>query len=133
MSKEMLVLELFCPHCKALLTKDSKVKLDAHVQESNQNGEIHLSAVFGDYSMEGDLEIKEGHLVDFRCPECDASLMLAVTCKLCQAPMTSLNLRDQGYIEFCSRRGCRGHALGGIGDIDQMMQLMNKMFETPYD
>jgi hypothetical protein len=47
--------------------------------------------------------------------------------------MASLNIRDQGYIEFCSRRGCKGHALGGVGDIDQMMQLMNKMFETPYD
>ncbi len=36
-------------------------------------------------------------------------------------------------LEFCSRRGCKGHALGGVGDIDQMMSLMNKMFETPYD
>ena len=47
--------------------------------------------------------------------------------------MVSLNLKQGGYVEFCSRRGCKGHALGGVGDIDQMMNLMNRMFETPYD
>jgi hypothetical protein len=47
--------------------------------------------------------------------------------------MASLNLTSGGYLEFCSRRGCKGHALGGVGDIDQMMNLMNRMFETPYD
>jgi hypothetical protein len=133
MSKEMLLMDLYCPHCKARLTQGSKVKLDAHIQDTNQDGEVLLSAIFGDYTLESDLKIREGDLVEFRCSECDASVMLAVTCKLCRAPMASLNLRDQGYIEFCSRRGCKGHALGGVGDIDQMMQLMNKMFETPYD
>ncbi len=133
MSKEMLVLELFCPHCRAPLTTGAKVKLDAHVKDTNQDGEVLLSAIFGDYSIETELKIKKGDLVEFRCPKCDMSLLLAITCKLCRAPMTSLNIRDQGYIEFCSRCGCQGHALGGVGDIDQMMQLMNKMFETPYD
>jgi hypothetical protein len=133
MSKEMLVLELSCPYCMARLTTGSKVKLDAHVKDSNQDGEVLLSAVFGDYTLESDLEIREGDLLEFRCPECDASVMLPVNCKLCGASMVSLNIRDQGYVEFCSRRGCKGHALGGIGDIDQMMQLMNKMFATPFD
>ena len=133
MSKAMLVLQLSCPNCKAPLTTGSKVKLDAHVKGTNRDGEVLLSAIFGDYALESDLEIREGDLLEFRCPECDASVMLAATCKLCWAPMVSLNIRDQGYVEFCSRRGCRGHALGGVGDIDQMMQLMNKMFETHYD
>ena len=31
MSKEMLLLELHCPHCKALLTTGAKVKLDAEM------------------------------------------------------------------------------------------------------
>ncbi|MFH1016591.1 MAG: hypothetical protein V1798_00235 [Pseudomonadota bacterium] len=133
MSKEMLVLDLRCPHCKAPLTTGTNVKLDAHVKDTHQDGEIFLSAIFGDYSLETELEIKNGDLVEFRCPKCDMSLLVATSCKLCRAPMASLNIKDQGYIEFCSRRGCKGHALGGVGDIDQMMQLMNKMFETPYD
>jgi hypothetical protein len=38
-----------------------------------------------------------------------------------------------GYIEFCSRRGCRAHGIGGVGDIDHLMGLMNRMLDTPYD
>jgi hypothetical protein len=129
----MLVMELSCPQCKALLTEGAKVHLDGKVKETGQDGAITLSAVFGDYSVGTDLEIKEGMIVELRCPKCDWSIMLPITCKLCGAPMASLNIEETGYIEFCSRRGCKGHALGGIGDIDDMMSLMNRMFETPYD
>jgi predicted RNA-binding Zn-ribbon protein involved in translation (DUF1610 family) len=132
-SKQMLVLELCCPQCGEVLTEGTKVPLDAHVRDTHQDGEMVLSAVFGDYSVETDLVLKEGDVVEFRCPKCDASIMLPLTCKLCAAPMASLNLKSGGYVEFCTRRGCRGHALGGVGDIDQMMSLMNRMFETPYD
>jgi len=133
MSKQMLVMELSCPQCKATLTEGAKVHLDGKVRETDQDGEITLSAVFGDYSVETDLDIKEGMIVELRCPNCDWSIMLPITCKLCGAPMASLNIKQNGYIEFCSRRGCKGHALGGIGDIDDMMSLMNRMFDTPYD
>ena len=131
MSKQMLVLDLYCPHCKAPLTDGDKVRLDARV--NGKDGEVVLSAIFGDYTLETDLELKAGDFVEFGCPKCDTGLMLNLTCKLCRAPMASLNVGEQGYIEFCSRRGCKGHALGGVGDVDQMMQLMNKMFDTPYD
>ncbi|MFH1263031.1 MAG: hypothetical protein V1495_06260 [Pseudomonadota bacterium] len=133
MSRRMLLLDLYCPHCKAGLTEGEKVKLDAHLPESHQDGEVTLSAIFGNYAIETELTLKTGEPVEFRCPKCDASLLLQITCKICKAPMASLNIKDQGYIEFCTRHGCKGHAIGGVGDIDQMMQLMNKMFETPYD
>ncbi|MBM3286659.1 MAG: hypothetical protein FJY88_04830 [Candidatus Eisenbacteria bacterium] len=133
MSKHMLVMELCCPQCNAGLTQGSKIPLDGQVRETHQEGEVILSAVFGDYSVQTDLDVKDGQVVDFRCPNCDASITLPLTCKLCGAPMASLNLKQGGYVEFCTRKGCRGHALGGVGDIDQMMSLMNKMFETPYD
>ena len=133
MSKHMLVLELCCPQCGELLTEGMKVHLDANVKDTNQDGEVYLSAVFGDYTIESDLDVKEGTVIDLRCPKCEASVMLPLACKLCGAPMASLNLKQGGYVEFCSRRGCKGHALGGVGDIDQMMSLMNKMFDTPYD
>lgn len=133
MSKQMLLMELDCPQCGASLTDGTKVRLDAQVRETNQEGEMVLSAIFGDYTVETDLQLQEGWVVDFRCPRCESSLMLALGCRLCGAPMVSLNLARGGYIEFCSRRGCKGHALGGVGDVDQMMSLMNRMFETPYD
>jgi len=133
MSKHMLIMNLCCPQCGELLTEGSKVHLDAQVKETKQDGEVRLSAIFGDYAIETDLKIEEGNVVEFRCAKCDASIMLPLPCKVCGAPMASLNIQSGGYIEFCSRRGCKGHALGGIGDIDEMMSLMNRMFETPYD
>ena len=133
MSKQMLVLELCCPQCNALLTDGMKIRLDGHVRETHEKGEVLISAIFGDYTVETDLDIKEGNITDLSCPKCEASIMIPQACKVCGAPNASLDLKSGGYIEFCSRRGCKGHALGGIGDIDEMMSLMNRMFETPYD
>ncbi len=133
MSKKMLLLELGCPYCHAELTHGDRVTLDAFIRDTHQDGQVSLSAVFGDYSVQTELEIPPGAVAEFRCPKCDASIMLAMPCKLCGAPMASLNITSGGYLEFCSRRGCKGHALGGVGDVDQMISLVNRMFETPYD
>ena len=133
MTKQMLVLELCCPQCGAALTEGARVHLDGHVRRSHQQGAISLSAVFGDDAVETDLALQEGDAVDFSCPKCEASVMLPLTCKICGASMASLNIAKGGYLEFCSRRGCKARVFGGTGDIDDMMSLMNRMFETPYD
>jgi len=133
MTKQSLVIEVRCPHCKEMLTEGSKMSLRGHVRESQKDGVLELSAVFGDYSVKTDLELKDGWIVDFSCPKCDASVMEAVGCKLCGAPRASLDIEGGGTLELCSRRGCKGHALGGFGDVDQMMSLVNRMFDTPYD
>jgi hypothetical protein len=129
----MLVLELRCPQCGAALTEGTHVRLEGHVRRTQQHGPISLSAVFGDYGGETDLDVREGDVVDLGCPKCESSLMLPLACKICGAAMASLDVAGGGYLEFCSRRGCRAHALGGTGNIDDMMSLMNRMFETPYD
>ncbi len=133
MTNKLLLLELSCPNCNRALTKGTKVLLDAFVRDTHEEGQVALSALFGDYTVETELEIPAGAVVEFRCPECEAGLLLALPCRLCGAPMASLNIAGGGYLEFCSRRGCKGHALGGVGNIDDMMSLMNKMLETPYD
>ena len=133
MSKQMLVLELLCPQCGAALTEGARVRLDGHVRRTHQQREISLSAVFGDDKVEADPTLEEGDVVDLGCPKCEASLMLPLSCKICGAPMVSLNIAKGGSLEFCSRHGCKAHALGGTGNIDDMMSLMNRMFETPYD
>ncbi len=133
MTRQLLLLDLCCPNCKAVLTEGQKVHLDAYVKETNQEASVYLSAVFGDYAIECDVGIPDGAIVQFRCPMCEESLMLQVPCRLCGAPVASLNLVRGGSLEFCSRRGCRGHALGGFGDVDQMMALINSMMQTPHD
>jgi predicted RNA-binding Zn-ribbon protein involved in translation (DUF1610 family) len=133
MTNKLLLLELSCPYCNRVLTKGTKVLLDAFLKDTHQDGQVALSALFGDYTIDTDLSIPDGAIAEFRCPECDASIMLALPCRLCGAPMASLNIVSGGYLEFCSRRGGKGHALGGVGNIDDMISLMNKMCETPYD
>ncbi len=133
MSKQMLLLEACCPSCNALLTEGQLVHLDAYCKESNRDGRIYLSAIFGDYAIQTDLTIPKGATVEFRCPICDVSLMLQIPCKLCGATMASVNIRAGGTLEFCSRAGCKGHALGGFGDVDEMMSLINTMLNTPHD
>jgi predicted RNA-binding Zn-ribbon protein involved in translation (DUF1610 family) len=133
MSNQMLLLKVCCPNCDAVLTEGQKVHLDAYVKDTNQNATIYLSAAFGDYTVECDVKIPAGAIVEFRCPACDESIMLQIPCRLCGAPMASLNIVNGGSVEFCSRRGCKGHALGGFGDVDQMMAFVNSMFNTPHD
>jgi hypothetical protein len=133
MTKKMLLMKLECPQCRELLTEGNEVVLDAYVEATHQDGQVALSAVFGDYSLRTDLEIPDGAVASFRCPRCDASLMVTAHCKLCGAPMASLNIEETGYLEFCSRRGCKAHSIGGTGDIDEMMNLMNRLMGTPYD
>jgi len=129
----MLLLQVCCPYCRTPLTEGNRVHLEAYVRDTNQDGKVYLSALFGDAAVDTDLEIPEGAVAEFRCHSCDQSLMLQVPCRLCGAPMASINIKSGGVLEFCSRRGCRGHALGGFGDVDQMMSLVNSMFNTPHD
>ncbi len=133
MTKQLLLMELACPSCKRVLTKGAKVPLDAFVPQTHQDGQVALSAIFGDYTVETELTVPPGAIVEFRCPECDTSFMLTLPCRLCGAPMASLDLTSGGYVEFCSRSGCKGHALGGVGNVDDLIAMLNRMCETPYD
>jgi hypothetical protein len=133
MSKPLLLLDVCCPNCQAALTRGEQVVLHAHVSEPRQEGEVRLSALFGDYSLQTDLTIPDGTVADFVCPACDRSVMVETVCKLCGAPQASLNLAGGGSLEFCARRGCRGHALGGFGELDDMIELLNRMFKIPHD
>jgi len=89
--------------------------------------------VFADSTVTTDVQIPDGSVAEFRCPNCEMSVMLQMPCRLCGAPTASLNLKTGGCVEFCSRAGCKGHALGGFGDVDEMMTLVNTMLGTPHD
>jgi hypothetical protein len=133
MDKPLLLLEVSCPNCRAVLTEGQKVHLEAYFKDTNRETTVYLSALFGDHAIASDAEIPQGAVGEFRCPRCDQSLMLQLPCRVCGAPMASLNIVTGGVVEFCARRGCQGHALGGFGDVDQMMALVNTLFNTPHD
>ncbi len=134
MTRQMLVLELCCPQCGAALTEGTRVRLDGHVRRTHEQREIALSAVFGDDKLEADPTLEESDVVDLSCPEVRGQPDAA-------AGLQDLR-RPHGVAQHCQRRrpgvlftasGCKAHAFGGTGNIDDMMSLMNRMFETPYD
>ena len=57
MTKKMLLMKLECPQCRELLTEGNEVVLDAYVEATQQDGQVALAAVFGDYSLRTDIEI----------------------------------------------------------------------------
>ena len=133
MSQPLLLLEVNCPNCQAALTHSQQVILGAHLVATHQDGEIRLSALFGDDQVQTDLAMGDGDVATFTCPYCERSLMVETPCKLCGGPLASVNLASGETMEFCGRRGCRGHALGGFGDVDEMTDLLNRMFKIPHD
>ena len=132
-NQPLLRLEVHCPNCQALLTQGQHVVLSAHVVPTNEEGELRLSALFGDYQVQTDLTINDGDVVMYSCPSCERSLTVETPCKLCGAPLASVNLASGESMDVCGRRGCRGHALGGYGDVDEMTDLLNRMFKIPHD
>jgi hypothetical protein len=133
MGNPLLLLELYCPGCQAPLTNGEHVILAAHVASTDQNGEVRLSAVFGDSRVESDLTLGEGAMVTYACPSCERSLTVDTPCKFCGGPLASANLPTGEAMEFCGREGCRGRVLGGYGDVDEMTDLLNRMFKIPHD
>lgn len=131
MSKSLLLMEVSCPKCGADLTEGKYIPLDGTLADSTGQGVIKLSAYFGDHNIKTDLEIPEGAIVNFSCPKCEESLAISSTCSICHAPLASLDLKKGGHVDFCTRRGCQGHALGGFGDVNQMIELMNRITDTP--
>jgi hypothetical protein len=132
-NQPLLLLEVFCPSCRAALTQGERVVLQGHLVPTGQDGEIRLSALFGRNEVQTELAIGEGDVVTFACPSCERSLTVEAPCKLCGAPLASVNLASGESMEVCGRRGCRGHAFGGYGDVDEMTDLLNRMFKIPHD
>jgi hypothetical protein len=83
--------------------------------------------------VETDLAIGDGEVVTYACPSCERGLTVESPCKFCGAPLASVNLPTGEAMEFCGRTGCRGRVLGGYGDVDEMTDLLNRMFKIPHD
>jgi hypothetical protein len=133
MDQPLLLLDVHCPNCSAALTVGHQVVLSGHVVGSGQDGEVRLSALFGDTRADTDLIVADGESVTFTCPYCERSLTVETPCRFCGGPLASVNLSSGESMELCGRQGCRGHVLGGYGDLDEMNDLLNRMFKIPHD
>lgn len=126
-----LILETVCSACHHPLNDGEWIVLKLRLPGKGE-GTISLSAYFSDYSVKLPFFIEEGVLGSFSCPHCSATLNTNKHCQVCQAPLFTLGIKTGGIIDVCTRKGCKAHALGGFGDPDEMMALINKLVDTPY-
>ena len=126
-----ILLEAICPHCQAALTRGEWIELKLR-HDDGRAGEVALSTYFNDYGVRLPFDIADGTVVTFFCPHCHAPLNRDFPCTLCGAPMFTLGIHGGGKVDACSRKGCKGHALGGFNDPDELLMLLNRVIDTPY-
>ncbi len=112
----MVVVSLKCPHCgKSLM--DNKKLIDGYpsvcvkLTYAGKKGMLHLSAVYGSYNVESEIDVPKSKIAGFRCPHCDSDLKSTRKCDICNAQMVAFDLKSGGQVQICSRRGCKKHII----------------------
>lgn len=128
-AKAVVIQHAQCPNGHDLMNPQHKINdhaaVTVTVQYKDQKGKIHLDPVYGSYHNESEIEIAEGGVVEFFCPECGISLSDEdQTCNVCSAPMFAFMLPNHGIIEGCLRKGCHFHNLK-IVTSDELMDRLN--------
>lgn len=114
--QKIFPLQVSCPRCHHSLIKTEHL-IDNHpcihvtVSFGRKHGWLRLSSLYGSYSIESEHEIPPDTEVNFFCPYCHAELVGSSDCPECSAPMILMIVQNGGVIQFCSRRGCKGHIL----------------------
>jgi len=114
--KHIFAIQVSCPRCNHSLMKPEHLIDDypcIHVTVSfkRQHGWLRLSSLYGSLNIESEHEIPQDTEVNFFCPHCHAELAGSSACPECSAPMILMIVQKGGVVQFCSRRGCKGHIL----------------------
>jgi predicted RNA-binding Zn-ribbon protein involved in translation (DUF1610 family) len=102
---------------------DGRPGIKMGIKTARDHGFIYLSSIYESYNYRCDLEIREGEIVGFSCPECNKILNSQLNCEYCEAPMVPINLDIGGKVSICSRSGCKGHFLE-FEDINTAMKKL---------
>jgi hypothetical protein len=127
----MIYIEDLCPFCRKSFS-DPKHKIDNYPAETleieleGKRGWLRLSALYGSYKVESELEIPIGAVVKFYCPHCGKDLGIKNPCEHCGAPMVRMLCRPGGYIHICSRRGCKKHHVA----FDDLQTELRAFYDT---
>jgi len=109
-----------CPHChrsfldhEHLIKNEPTIKLHGKIKNRDDGEDIiiRLSSLYGEYELLLSSEIEDGAIVEFSCSFCNYILSGNRICRVCEAPMSALQMGTGGMLQFCSRRGCKKHLL----------------------
>ena len=70
-----------------------------------------MSARYGSYNVDSDIDVPEGEIVRFLCPHCNSEIISSRTCYECGAPLVTFESTLGGYLRVCSRWGCKKHLI----------------------
>jgi hypothetical protein len=92
-----------------MLMEHPSIKLN--IETTEDRGTIRLCSIYGCHKHLSDIEINEGEIAHFYCPNCNKELKSNDACDTqnCNAPMVPLTLDLGGKVFICSRMGCTNH------------------------
>ena len=132
----MFPVEVSCPQCsKSLMDPINPIEgfpsINLFVSAGDRTSELWLSALYGSYRGRIDIDITGGRKIEVLCPHCNSNLVTEEPCKMCGAGMVFLMMDHGGMITFCSRFGCKNHAIA-FGDLGKVVvgSVMNRYIVT---
>jgi len=108
--------EVSCARCNHSLM-DQEYLIDGYpsirvtTSYGRKHGWFRLSSLYGSYNVETECNSPKDEVINFFCPHCHSELVGASKCVECGAPMVPMIVHQGGFVQICSRNGCRGHLL----------------------
>ena len=115
-NKSLFPVEVTCPRCNhSLMDKDYEIdgypSIRLTMSYGQKHGWLRLSSLYGSYNIKSEYTIPEKTVVHIFCPHCNAELIGAMNCPLCDAAMIPMPVKGGAIVQICSRRGCKNHSL----------------------
>jgi len=107
---------------KQLLDKPS-IKLN--IEQGDVKGTIRLCSLYGCYDHESDVDLSDGNIAVFACPQCNNILNTTELCDNCGAPLAEFLLDTGGKVSICSRNRCKKHFVI-FEDINDALKLFRQ-------
>ena len=129
-----IVLSVKCPHCGTSLM-DETTKVNGHpgiklnIVTDHDRGVLWLCPIYGCFAHKSKIKFDEGEIVKMYCPHCNKQLGDDVDCKLCGAPLVSMNINVGGKVDICSRSGCTNHYVV-FEDLNDALSLFYDRFDN---
>lgn len=130
----MIKVSVRCPYCKHSLMDnehliDGEPGIGLIITGQKKFGWLRLSSLYGSYTIESEFPIIDGEITTFYCPHCHSNLKGSRLCDECEAPMVPLAFEGGGFVQFCSRRGCKRH-LVEFENLDKEMSAFYSHYST---
>jgi hypothetical protein len=116
---------------------DENHKINGHpgiklnIETERERGILWICSIYGCFTHESSIVLKDKELVKFFCPHCNQTLLREIPCKICKAPMVGININIGGKVNICSRKGCQNHYVV-FEDLNDALSLFHDKFDINY-